>query len=118
MESEGPLEVVNSAEKRTKKLKKQKKHKKEKKKSKSSKKRRHSVEDGPPAKAKRSCGDIVTNQSNGQSKLLTNKSSSKLGGIPTDPSKLVEIIAQSLEHPEPSKATTTTEILSSDSEDG
>lgn len=53
---------------------------------------------------------IVTTKSNGQSKLLTHPKSSKLGGgIPTDPSKLVEILTKAA--PEP-----TTEILSSDSE--
>lgn len=57
---------------------------------------------------------IVTNKSNGQSKLLTNPKSSKLGGIPTDPSKLVEILTKSLDpHAAPEPAT---EILSSDSE--
>lgn len=53
---------------------------------------------------------IVTTKSNGQSKLLTHPKSSKLGGgIPTDPSKLVEILTKAA--PEPA-----TEILSSDSE--
>lgn len=57
---------------------------------------------------------IVTNKSNGQSKSLTNpksSSSSKLGGIPTDPSKLVEILTKSVD------PHATTEVLSSDSEE-
>lgn len=63
-----------------------------------------------------STAHIVTTKSNGQSKLLTNPKSSKLGGgIPTDPSKLVEILTKSLDTravPEPA-----TEILSSDEEE-
>lgn len=55
----------------------------------------------------------VTNKSNGQSKVLTSsKSSSKLGGIPTDPSQLVEILTKSLVNPNAAH-----EILSSDSEE-
>lgn len=55
----------------------------------------------------------VTNKSNGQSKVLTSsKSSSKLGGIPTDPSQLVEMLTKSLVNPNAAH-----EILSSDSEE-
>ena len=54
----------------------------------------------------------VTTKSNGQSKSLTNHKSSKLGGIPTDPSKLVEILTKSLE-----TEAAPTEVLSSDSEE-
>lgn len=59
-------------------------------------------------------GTLVTNISNGgQSKLLTHNKSLKLG-IPTDPTKLVEIITKSLDttNVEPSL-----EIVSSESDD-
>lgn len=64
---------------------------------------------------KSSSDNTVTNKSNGQTKLLTNPpKSSKPGGIPTDPSKLVEILTKSLDpNASPDAAT---EVLSSDSE--
>lgn len=55
--------------------------------------------------------NTVTNKSNGQSKLLTNAKSSK-PGIPTDPSKLVEVITKSLH----TNAEPSLEIVSSESE--